>query len=54
MLRQKEHGSKQEPRLGLCFAHSITMSECATLRKEGETVSGSIFLDTVLLCNNTR
>ena len=28
MLRQKEHGSKQEPRLGLCVAHSITMSEC--------------------------
>ena len=31
MLRQKEHGSKQEPRLGLCVAHSITMSECEGL-----------------------
>ena len=27
MLRQKEHSSKQEPRLGLCVTHSITMSE---------------------------
>ena len=27
-IRQKEYSSKQEPRLGLCLAYSITMSEC--------------------------
>ena len=49
ILRQKEHGSKQEHRLGLCLAHSITMSGMWRFdqRKEGETVSGSIFLDPV-------
>ena len=49
ILRQKEHGSKQERRLGLCLAHSITMSGMWRFdqRKEGETVSGSIFLDHV-------
>ena len=43
ILRQKEHGSKQERRLGLCLAHSITMSGMWRFdqRKEGETVSGS-------------
>ena len=45
ILRQKE----QECRLGLCLAHSITMSGMWRFdqRKEGETVSGSIFLDPV-------